>query len=243
MFWCVAPFAIDLRIAGFHTGMLFAGIGLFFPAAVTLLTFESNRLLGANIAGAVAGLAPVFAVVLALGLLGEHPRPAQWLALAAIVAGMMLIDRRRQQRFPASSLWMLAVPLAAAVIRGGVQPVIKLGLRRWDSPVAAVVIGYTISAVVLISAAVIRSGGWPHGFDRRGALWFAVVGICNGVSVLTTYAALGYGTIALVSPLIACYPLVTVLLGHVLLKDEPINTQMLVAVAAMVGGVIVLIIG
>lgn len=78
LFWCVAPFAIDLTKADFNGGILFAGIGLFFPAAVTLLTFESNRLLGANIAGAVAGLAPVFAVVLALVLLGERPRPLQW---------------------------------------------------------------------------------------------------------------------------------------------------------------------
>lgn len=63
------------------------------------------------------------------------------------------------------------------------------------------------------------------------------------MSVLTTYAALGYGSVALVSPLIACYPLVTVLLGHALLKDESISAHMLTAVAAMVGGVIVLIVG
>ena len=242
LFWSAAPFSIDLANVDFNAAALFAGIGLFFPAAVTLLNFESNRLMGANIGGAVAGLAPVFAVVLALVLLGEQPRPAQWLALAAIVAGVMLMDRRRQRNFPASSLWMLALPLAAAAIRGGVQPVIKLGLRQWASPVAAVVIGYTISTVVLISAALIRNGGWPRRFDRRGALWFAAVGICNGVSVLTTYAALGYGTVALVSPLVASYPLVTMLLGHVFLEDEPINALMLTAVAVTVGGVIILIV-
>ncbi len=229
--------------ADFGAGALFAGIGLFFPAAVTLLNFQSNRLMGANIAGAVAGLAPVFAVVLALALLGERPRPAQWLALAAIVGGVMLMNRRRQRSFPASSLWMLALPLAAAAIRGGIQPVIKLGLQHWASPIAAAAIGYSISSVVLIAAALVHNGGWPHRFDRRGAAWFAAVGICNGMAVLATYAALGYGAVALVSPLIACYPLVTVLLGHVLLKDEPLSAQMLIAVAAMVAGVIVLILG
>jgi hypothetical protein len=39
---------VDLSAAG-----LFAVIGLLFPAAVTLLNFESNRLMGPNIAGAV----------------------------------------------------------------------------------------------------------------------------------------------------------------------------------------------
>src|SRR6202044_1472735 len=140
LFWCLAPVSIDLTKADFGATFIFAGIGLFFPAAVTLLNFESNRLMGANIAGAVAGVAPVFAVLLALILLGESPRAAQWLGLAAIVGGVMLLYRRRQRTFPISSFWLLSLPLAAAAIRGGVQPVIKLGLQRWPSPLAAVVI-------------------------------------------------------------------------------------------------------
>ncbi len=242
LFWSLTPFSIDPAAANIHAALLFAGIGLFFPASVTLLNFQSNRLMGANIAGTVTGLTPVFAVLLALVVLGERPRLAHWFALAAIVGGVMLMDRRRQQRFPASSLWMLAVPLAGAAIRGGVQPIIKLALQHWPDPLAAAVIGYSVSSVVLIAAAVIRIGGWPSGFDRRGAAWFAAVGICNGSAVLATYAALGYGSVALVSPLIACYSLVTVLLGHVLLKDEPLSGQLLAAVAVTVGGVVVLIV-
>jgi drug/metabolite transporter (DMT)-like permease len=243
LFWCMAPFAIDTTTMDFDAIALFAGIGLFFPASVTLLNFESNRLMGANIAGTLAGLTPVFAVGLALYLLGERPRLSQWLALAAIAGGVMLMGRRRQQNFPASSLWVLLLPLAASAIRGGVQPVIKLGLRHWPSPIAAVVIGYSISSVMLIVAAVIRNSGWPRHVDRRGALWFAAVGICNGMAVLLTYAALGYGTVALVAPLIAGYPLIIMLLSHILLKDEPLNAQILTAVAAIVGGVIILMVG
>jgi len=100
LFWCMAPFAIDTATMDFGAIALFAGIGLFVPASVTLLNFESNRLMGANIAGTLAGLTPVFAVGLALYLLGERPRLSQWLALAAIAGGVMLMGRRRQQNFP-----------------------------------------------------------------------------------------------------------------------------------------------
>jgi hypothetical protein len=62
-----------------------------------LSNFESNRLMGPNIAGAVGGL--------------------------------------------------------ASAIRGFVQPVVKLGLEHWPNPIAAVVIGYTVSSIVVILAA------------------------------------------------------------------------------------------
>jgi drug/metabolite transporter (DMT)-like permease len=241
LFWCLAPFSIDMAKADAGAITLFACVGLFFPASVTLLNFESNRLMGPNIAGAVTGLAPVFAVLLALILLGESPHLSQLFGLAAIVAGVTLMYRRRQRIVPAPPPWMLALPLAAAAIRGGVQPVIKLGLERWPSPMAAVLIGYTISAIVLIVAALVRNRGFPRNFDRRGARWFAAVGICNGLGVLCAYAALGYGPVALVAPLVGSYPIVTVLLNHVFLKEEPITARLMVAVAATVGGVILIV--
>jgi drug/metabolite transporter (DMT)-like permease len=57
------------------------------------LNFESNRLMGPNIAGAISGLAPVFAVLLALALLGESIHVLQFLGITAIVAGVMFMYR------------------------------------------------------------------------------------------------------------------------------------------------------
>jgi drug/metabolite transporter (DMT)-like permease len=80
------------------------------------------------------------------------------------------------------SLWLLTLPLGAAAIRGVVQPIVKLGFGWWPSPIAAVVVSYTVSAAVLIfSAARARRGTIPH-IDPRGALWFAAVGLCNGLA-------------------------------------------------------------
>jgi drug/metabolite transporter (DMT)-like permease len=242
LFWCVSPFFIDLTQADLGAAAIFAAVGLLFPATVTLLNFESNRLMGPNIAGAVSGSGPVFAVLLAVILLHENLRVFQLLGLVAIVGGVTLMYRRRQQTFPVASPWLLMLPLAAAAIRGAVQPIVKLGLERWPNPLAAVLIGYTISAIVLILAALVRNRGVPRNFDRRGAAWFAAVGICNGLGVLSTYAALGHGPVTLVSPLVASYPVVTVLLGHILLRDERIGTQLALAVAATVGGVVLLIV-
>jgi drug/metabolite transporter (DMT)-like permease len=242
LFWCLAPFLVDMAKADIEAAILFMCVGLLFPATVTLLNFESNRLMGPNIAGAISGLAPVFAVLLALTLLGESIHLLQFIGIVAIVAGVMVMYRTQRQNVQRWSLWMLSLPLAAAVIRGAVQPVIKLGLERWPSPTAAVVIGYTISSAVLISAAFVHDPKLARRFDRRGARSFAAVGLCNGLGVLCLYAALSRGPVALVAPLVASYPLVTVLLSFVFLKHEHIGPQLVAAVVTIVGGVVLLIV-
>lgn len=242
LFWGLAPFLVDPARADLRAAALFAGVGLFFPATVTLLNFESNRLMGASIAGALSATAPVFAVFLAVILLGETLHPLQVVALAAIVGGVMLMYQCRNGTLPSSSLWMLVLPLAAAAIRGLVQPIIKLGLARWPEPIAAVVLGYTVSSAVLIAAALVRNGGGALSIDRRGALWFAAVGLCNGLAVLSLYVALGSGPVKLVSPLVASYPLVTLALSLVFLKEERKSPQLVAGVAATVCGVVLLII-
>lgn len=242
LFWCMSPFTVDVADADSHAIAIFAGVGLLFPATVTLLNFESNRLMGPNIAGALGGLAPLFAVLLAWLLLGESLHLFQIVGIAAVACGVMLMFRGGRRALTLSSIWMLAPPLTAAAIRGVTQPVIKLGLERWPSSIAAVVIGYTISSAVLVLFAALYNRGALRHFDRRGVLWFAAVGICNGLAVLLMYAALGRGPVALVSPLVASYPLVTILLSHLFLKEEPVGAPLMAAVATTVAGVIILIV-
>jgi drug/metabolite transporter (DMT)-like permease len=240
LFWCLAPFFVDLTKADYRAIGLFAGAGLLFPATVTLLNFESNRLVGPNIAGALSGLTPLFAVLSGLLLLGGNPRPLQLLGMAAIVIGVMLMYWGRKQIFPRWSIWMLVLPLLGAGIRGCVQPVVKLGLEHWPDPMAAVLIGYTVSSAVLMGSAWVRDPGYLCRFNPRGALRFGGVGLCHGLAVLALYAALGSGPLTLVSPLAACYPLATVLLSFVLLKHEPITAQLVAAVVLTVSGIILL---
>jgi drug/metabolite transporter (DMT)-like permease len=242
MFWCLAPFSIDPAEADLLAAGLFAVVGLLFPAAVTLLNFESNRLMGPNIAGAIGGLAPLFAVLLAVMLLGEHMRSWQFAGIAAIIVGVVLMYTGQGRVFTVGGFWFLALPLAASAIRGFIQPVIKLGLERWPNAIAAAVIGYTVSSAVLIMAALVPTRAPGHKFDPRGALWFAAVGVCNGSAVLSMYAALGRGPVTLVSPLIAIYPLVILLLSFQFLKRERVDARLAGAVIIMVGGVIVVLI-
>jgi len=240
LFWCLAPFFVDPSDGSLKAVVLFACVGLFFPGAAALLNFESNRLLGPNIAGALSSMTPVLAVLLAIVILGEHIRGPQLLGLAAIVVGISLMYRVHVN-LSARSLWLIALPLASAAIRGVVQPAVKFGFDWWPNPIAVVVVSYTVSSAVLIVAALARAGGTIPAIDHRGALWFAAVGLCNGLSVLAMYAALQYGPVTLVSPLIAGYPLVILLLSRVFLAKEDAGPLLIAGVTAAVCGVVLLL--
>jgi len=57
------------------------------------------------------------------------------------------------------------------------------------------------------------------------------------------YAALGNGPVTLVSPLIATYPLIILLLSAAFLKRERVDAPLIAAVTAMVAGVVLLLVG
>jgi drug/metabolite transporter (DMT)-like permease len=241
LFWCLAPFFVDPSDGSLKAVALFACVGLFFPGAAALLNFESNRLMGPNIAGALSSMTPVFAVLLAIVILGERVRGPQLLGLAAIVVGVGLMYRGHVS-LSGRSLWLMAIPVAAAAIRGVIQPIVKFGFEWWPNPIAVVVVSYTVSSAVLIVAALARAGGTIPDIDHRGALWFAAVGLCNGLSVLAMYGALRYGPVAIVSPLIAGYPLVTLLLSRAFLVKEGVGPQLIAGVAGVVCGVVLLLV-
>ena len=241
LFWCLAPFFVHPGDSDLKAVALFACVGLVFPGAAALLNFESNRLMGPNIAGALSSLTPVFAVFLAIVMLGERIRVPQLLGMASLVIGISLMYRVHVS-LSARSLWLMALPMTSSAIRGVIQPVAKLGFAWWPNPIAAVVVSYTVSSAVLIVAALVRAGGTVPAIDYRGALWFAAVGLCNGLAVLAMYSALASGPVTIVSPLIAAYPLVTLLLSRALLANEEVSPQLIAGVAGVVSGVVLLLV-
>lgn len=241
LMWLLAPLLLDLHGFALGGAVVFALVGLLFPATVTLLTFEANRRMGPNVAGTLGNLAPLFALLLAAILFGEVPGLAQAVGIAAILLGIAVLTLDRRWLDQSWPWWAALFPLTAAAIRGIIQPVTKLGLGFWPSPFAAVLIGYSVSSLVIAATVLRRARRAPFRLGFWGAAWFAAVGLANATAVLLLYAALAAGPVTLVSPLVATYPLLTLALTALLLPCAQIVARLALGVALTVAGVAILI--
>ena len=223
LFALAAPFMFDA--SGFHlrAALWFAAVGVFFPAVVTLMTFRSNETLGPTVTGAVSGTAPLFALLAAGLLLGEHVPARAAVASIGVVAGVALISWKRGDVRSGVAGWAMLWPIAGAVIRGLAQASAKAGLLLWPNPFAAGLIGYTVSTATVIGVNRIGRAGRRPRVTKEGMAWFGITGVLNGGAVLLMYVALNSAPVSLVAPIVASYPLVTALVSALVLRDEAVS--------------------
>jgi drug/metabolite transporter (DMT)-like permease len=236
----LAPVLLDL--SAWHAGAaaIFALVGLFYPAAVTVLTYRSNRLIGPTLTGTISSTTPLFATALAVLFLGERLTLAIGAGGCVVVAALFMMAWRPGTRF--SPGWRIALPLACAALRALAQALSKLGLSLWPSPFAATFIGYTVSAAAIW--AVPRKHESAQALRWRAAFpWFAATGALNGCGLLLLNHALQDGRLAVVAPLAALYPLFTMLFSAAFIRTEVLTRHTMAGALLAVAGVVLLVSG
>ena len=184
---------------------------------------------------AACGALVPFVVSLATG---ERPSPIALAGAVAALAGAVLASLEERRAAAASPERARAIVLAvvAAIALGLFVYFLGLGSRQGD-PLSTLVGARVGSLAVLVGvAAVLRA---PVSIPRSSIAAVAAVGLAD-VSANALFAvASTHGLLALVSVLGSLYPVVTVLLAHVLLGERLTRAQR-AGVALALGGVAVI---
>ena len=131
LFVAIAPIVLGGRPIIWAAVPIYAAVGLFYPAAVTLLTFAANRALGPVITSALGNLAPLFAVGFAVLILGEPLFFAQIGGLLVTVAGVVIQFAADVDKATNGSLKITAHS-AGSLIK---HPEIKRSVRQGTAPI------------------------------------------------------------------------------------------------------------
>ena len=241
LFWALAPLRVNGSDFASPAIAVFAAVGLFFPALVTLLVFEANQRMGPTVSAAVSATAPFFAVAGAILFLGERltgPIVAGTIAIVGGVVALTWEGNQQRRQWPKTALLF---PLAAAVFRGTAQAGAKFGLAILPVPFIAGLVGYTVSTLTVAVALALRHGLRGLQMRRRGIKWFMLAGVFNGSAVLSLYVALNSGRVVLVAPIAATFPLFTLLFSLLFLRRERLERRMGLGVILMVAGAALLV--
>jgi drug/metabolite transporter (DMT)-like permease len=252
--WTLIIMIMEPLPAGVSGGALGAAVGSGVIRAVAIgLLLNAYRSEEVSLAVPLYHTYPVFVVLMAAPLLGESLAPTQWLAVAVILAGTLLIAVRRG---PAGFRWRmkpLLLLLTAAALNAGADVAGKYALGEisfwnmyWIGSACLVVmyLAFALRRPVLRELAALPSPG------RLGAFiifneTLAMVGI------LLVYQAMASGPVSLVSAITGARPIFVLLLvlaanwllPGALLREETSRRAMMYRLGAtvLIGGGIALI--
>lgn len=137
----------------------------------------------------------------------------------------------------------LLYPLLAALCYSTNPIMVKLGLRSSNEPLLGAAIGMTASTVVYIMYFLVAGRARELFAVPQWVGWyFAASGLCSTLGVFSFFASLQYIPAAVVAPLTAAAPLVTLTLSHFLLKElERISSADVFGTMLIVLGVVLLL--
>jgi transporter family protein len=186
----------------------------------------------------LTALYPLVTVIVAITFMGERARPLQLAGtVPAIIAVVLLsVERTSSLTMVAFAPWLFYA-LASLLCFGFAAVLQKLATNHVSAETAFAMFA---AGFIPLSLAILLFEPWPSNLPLTAVLWAAVGGLLNGLGVLATLAAYRRGgKAAVVTPLAALYPVVTILLSVVFLGGFVDNAaQVAGIIAAIVGGIL-----
>lgn len=243
LFWALSPFFLSPQTLLSPSIGFFALAGLIVPALSITFATLSVKIIGPGLTSGLAATSPVFAMAVAVAVLGEIVTSRILLGTVIVIGSVMMIAFRTKGAGAAWPLWALGLPLAAAAARGIAHPLVKLGLAGVPSPMTATLVSASVSLIVLAILQAASGRALPRFTGRavRGYVWFALCGVLNGIGLLGLAVALQLGDVVVVAPIVATTPAFTLLLGYFVFRRETVTRSAIAAIALIFIGAVLII--
>ena len=173
----------------FGVTTLFHFVGGWTPLAL------SQQTIGVARTGALVSSAPIVGTLVAAIALDEPLTLAIAGGVLLAVVGVALISL--SGRVSGSEEWRRPwFGLAVAIIWGSTPLLIRIGLERFDEPVAGLTIGLA-SSVVVYALLLTVTGRWKKPVPATAVRWIAFGGVCGATAVSAQWQSFDLTTIAI----------------------------------------------
>jgi drug/metabolite transporter (DMT)-like permease len=214
-----------------------------FQFVIRHLTYLAIKQVGASRSYALRATAPLFSAVIAVLLLGERVTPTIVIGTLLIVAGIAVISWERGETGASFPWWRLAVPLAAALIAGVVQPMRRYALTLADEPLFFSAIVGAVSLFWYLLSMALSSVERPK-WEKKALAPFISAGLFETLGILLGIASLSHGSVVVVTPIVSTSPMWVLIGSALFLRDvERVRFQTVVGTLCVVAGTVIIAFG
>ena len=221
-------FNTDLLAVAFFVlaGVLALGLG-------RLLNFIAMRNMGAAKTSAVIGSSPVLATLLSILFLAEPLVTSTLAGACTVTAGIVLISGATGFKMERA----LIISLLSTFSYSLSNIFSKAGLRVQPDPFLSAQINAAAGLLFFIAYLAITRQRTAFKVGKNGLICFAATGVLSSIGWLTLMKALELGVVSIVTTIVYSYPLLTLVLGRVFLREERLDKRTVIGSALIVAGV------
>ena len=214
-----------------------------------LLNYSAISMIGAARVAPMGSVAPMFAVILAVAILGERPNLLVGLGTPVIVSGLALAvtggtPASHSGRLDSGSRLGYLLAFASSSTFGGRDVVSRHVVTDVASPLVTSAFALAIGSAMLL---ILTHRDLLRGLRRVPVGYIgicALAGLSQGLASICIFQALSRAPVTVVSPIYACTPLFTLVMAHFLLQRlEAVTLLLVVGTLLSVGGVVMVILG
>jgi len=209
--------------------------GFMHPFLSMYLALEATARTGPTVAATLSATAPLFASFTAVAFLGESVNA--WISVGTVATVMGVMALSWSPRGAGALLRItLLFATGAAIVRGLNHTLGKFGLESMPNVFMAGFVSFTVSFCCALLVYRLRTGTLIVRLPRAGLGYLVATGAVIAGAIVCMYGGLVTGQVVVVSPIIAAYPLFT-LLTALMFKQERLSAKLALGVFLVVGGV------
>ncbi len=241
LMWLLALLIFPGSVVLSSTLIIFLIDGALITTTGRMALYEGFDRVGVSRAAPISGSSPLFSALLAVIFLRERLTLPLLLGTASIVVGIALISQQGSAHHKFRRRDIL-FPLLAAFVWGVGPNIRRWGLTSGIHPVLGAAISSSVAAILV--PIMLHFIGRPPYLDRKACAFIIPAAIINGFGFLFSFFALARGNVVVVAPLLAIYPLFSLLFSFIFLREmEKVTGRVAAGALLLIAGAVFILSG
>jgi drug/metabolite transporter (DMT)-like permease len=239
--WPLALTFTDMSTVNLEGLLLFVIAGLLAPGIARLFYFKGMETAGISANASIFATYPLYTSIVAVWLLGETLTTENWIGLACVISGVILVGRtinKGSTQNKHQTKKGQIVPVLGSLAIAFSQNVRKEGLNIYNQPLLGVAVGYFMSLIVYLLVVALSKGNRTR-FSRKDIQLFWKPGVGIALGWLLSFLALSQEMVSIVVPILQTELLFILFFAYIFLRKlEKVSFKLVASALLIVIGVI-----